>query len=101
MRGQHIRSERVAAALDGATSGPVAEGGIGGGTGMMRCDFKGGIGTSSRVTPHGWTLGVLVMSNFGRREHLRVDGVPVGWELRDWGLPSPPAPLPKGKGESQ
>lgn len=89
MRGRHIRSEHVAAALDSASSGPVAEGGVGGGTGMMCCGFKGGIGTSSRRTPHGWTLGVLVMSNFGRREHLRVDGVPVGWELRDWDSPSP------------
>ncbi|MBL8045909.1 MAG: P1 family peptidase [Anaerolineales bacterium] len=100
MRGRHIRSEHVAAALDGATTGPVAEGGVGGGTGMMCCGFKGGIGTSSRVTPHGWTLGVLVMSNFGRREHLRVDGVPVGRELRDWELPSPPGPLSQGESES-
>lgn len=93
MRGRHIRSEHVAAALDNATSGPVAEGGVGGGTGMMCCGFKGGIGTSSRVTPHGWTLGVLVMSNFGRREHLRVDGVPVGRELMGWD-----SPFPSGRG---
>jgi D-aminopeptidase len=97
MRGRHLRSEHVAAALNSASTGPVAEGGVGGGTGMMCCGFKGGIGTSSRVTPHGWTLGALVMSNFGRREHLRVDGVPVGKELRDWGLeitPLTPNPSP-------
>lgn len=84
VRGRHVRSEHVAAALDGASSGPVAEGGVGGGTGMSCCEFKGGIGTSSRVTAPGWTLGALVMSNFGRREQLCIDGVPVGRELRDW-----------------
>jgi D-aminopeptidase len=84
VRGRHVRSEHVAAALDGASGGPVAEGGVGGGTGMSCCEFKGGIGTSSRVTAHGWTLGALVMSNFGRREQLCIDGVPVGRELRDW-----------------
>jgi D-aminopeptidase len=65
----------------------VAEGGVGGGTGMACCEFKGGIGTSSRVLPAdagGYTLGVLVMSNFGRREHLVIDGVPVGRALADW-----------------
>lgn len=82
VRGRHVRSEHVAAALDGATGGPVAEGGVGGGTGMSCCEFKGGIGTSSRVTASGWTLGVLVMSNFGRREQLCIDGAPVGRELR-------------------
>ncbi len=91
MRGRALRSEHVRAALDGAAGGPVAEGGVGGGTGMMCCGFKGGIGTSSRQTPEGWTLGALVMSNFGRREHLRVDGVPVGQALADW-APTPPPP---------
>jgi D-aminopeptidase len=81
MRGRHVRSEHVAAALDSATSGPVAEGGVGGGTGMSCCEFKGGIGTSSRVVLGAYTLGVLVMSNFGRREQLCVDGVAVGREL--------------------
>lgn len=81
VRGRHVRSEHVVAALDGASSGPVAEGGVGGGTGMSCFEFKGGIGTSSRITPYGWTLGVLVMSNFGRREQLCIDGVPVGREL--------------------
>jgi D-aminopeptidase len=91
VRGRAVRSEHVRAAIEGATSGPVAEGGVGGGTGMSCCEFKGGIGTSSRIVPDeagGFTVGVLVMSNFGRREHLLIDGVPVGRELRDW---QPPA----------
>jgi D-aminopeptidase len=59
---------------------------------MGCCEFKGGIGTSSRLLPAeagGYALGVLVMSNFGRRENLVVDGVPVGKELRDWNPPAP------------
>src|SRR3989304_4690200 len=91
-RGRHVHSEHVIAAIEGAASGPVAEGGVGGGTGMSCCEFKGGVGTSSRVIPAeagGYTVGVLVMSNFGRREHLRIDGVPVGKGLKEWTLPSP------------
>ena len=64
---------------------------MGGGTGMSCCEFKGGIGTSSRViAPEtgGYTVGALVMSNFGRREHLVIDGVPVGRELADWLAPA-------------
>lgn len=86
-RGRHVTPEHVFAALEGARGGPVAEGGVGGGTGMACCEFKGGIGTSSRVLPAaagGYALGVLVMSNYGRREHLVVDGVPVGRALADW-----------------
>jgi D-aminopeptidase len=98
MRGRHVRAAHVIAALDGAAGGPVAEGGVGGGTGMSCFGFKGGIGTSSRATPDGWTVGVLVMSNFGRREQLRIDGVPVGEALRDW-EPPPPAPPPSSTGE--
>jgi D-aminopeptidase len=100
VRGRHVRAEHVAAAIEGAASGPVAEGGVGGGTGMSCCEFKGGIGTSSRVLPKeagGFTLGVLVMSNFGRREHLLIDGAPVGRELKDWSSP-PPQPSPAGRG---
>jgi len=92
VRGRHVGSQHVRAAIEGAAGGPVAEGGVGGGTGMSCCEFKGGIGTSSRVLPAeagGYTLGVLVMSNFGRREQLIVAGVPVGQALRDWhGPPS-------------
>jgi D-aminopeptidase len=84
--GQHVTSAHVFAALDGATGGPVAEGNVGGGTGMMLFGFKGGAGTSSRVVPVGgrdYTVGVYVQGNFGRRENLLVDGVPVGLEIID------------------
>ncbi|MCB9730898.1 MAG: P1 family peptidase [Deltaproteobacteria bacterium] len=79
--GMHVRAEHVAAAIDGATSGPVVEGCVGGGTGMIAFDFKSGIGTSSRrlsETHGGYTVGVLVQSNLGRMEDLRIDGAPVG-----------------------
>src|SRR5262245_54209910 len=82
---RHVREEHVYQALDSATSGPVIECAIGGGTGMVTCDFKAGIGTSSRKLPEregGYTVGVLVMSNFGRMIDLRVDGVPVGEVLQ-------------------
>lgn len=84
--GQHIKPHHVFAALDTAVSGPVAEGSVGGGTGMSTYDFKGGIGTASRrvTTPVGeYTVGVLVQSNFGRRDQLLVAGVPVGEEIDD------------------
>lgn len=76
-----LREEHVFAALDGAKSGPVAEGSVGGGTGMICYYFKCGIGTASRVIAAeagGYTVGVLVQANFGAREDLRVAGVPVG-----------------------
>jgi D-aminopeptidase len=79
--GQHVKPEHVDAALAAAADGPVAEGGVGGGTGMICHEFKGGIGTASRVLPEalgGWTVGVLVQANYGRRGLLRIDGVPVG-----------------------
>ncbi len=91
VRGRHVHTEHVVAAIEGATGGPVAEGGVGAGTGMSCCEFKGGIGTSSRIVPAevgGYTLGVLVLSNFGRREHLVIDGVPVGRSLTDWAPPT-------------
>jgi D-aminopeptidase len=81
VNGFHVRAEHVRAAIAAATGGPVAEGGVGGGTGMVCHEFKGGIGTASRVVDAadgGWTVGVLVQANYGRREWLRVDGVPVG-----------------------
>jgi D-aminopeptidase len=84
--GQHVKHEHVIAALDSATSGPVAEGNVGGGTGMLTCHFKGGIGTSSRVVEIGplrATVGVLVQSNFGAREDLLIDGVRVGEQIQD------------------
>ena len=82
--GLHVTAEHAIEAIENATSGPVAEGCVGGGTGMRCYGFKAGIGTSSRVFPEeqgGWTVGVLVNSNGGRRSQLRIDGVPVGKEI--------------------
>ena len=90
--GGHVRAEHVAAALQAASDGPVAEGGVGGGTGMICHEFKGGIGTASRRLPAsqgGWTVGVLVQANYGRRGLLRIDGVPVGEEIPVSEVPSP------------
>jgi D-aminopeptidase len=81
IEGAHVRPEHVEAAFENATAGQVAEGSVGGGTGMICHGFKGGIGTASRVLPElhgGWTVGVLVQANHGGRSDLRVDGVPVG-----------------------
>jgi D-aminopeptidase len=86
VRGQHVKKTHVFAAIDDARSGPVAEGNVGGGTGMVCYGFKGGIGTSSRQVPAGiggYTVGVLVQANFGRRPELTVSGVPVGREITD------------------
>jgi D-aminopeptidase len=79
--GRHIHSEHVYKAIETASGGPVAEGSVGAGTGMITCDFKAGIGTTSRkiVADVGfYTLGVLVLTNFGVMSNLRIDGVPVG-----------------------
>jgi D-aminopeptidase len=79
--GGHVHANHVHDAIESARSGPVAEGNVGGGTGMMTCGFKGGMGTASRRMPPelgSYTVGVLVMSNFGNREDLRVDGIPLG-----------------------
>ena len=78
-----LADEDVAAALDAAASGPVEEGNVGAGVGMQCFDFKGGIGTASRVTPEGHTVGTLVLTNFGDRQDLRIDGVAVGESLDD------------------
>ena len=86
INGLHVRPEHVFAALDGARGGPVAEGNVGGGTGMICGEFKGGIGTSSRLvdTSAGkFTVGVLVQANYGRRRDLRIAGIPVGQELTE------------------
>lgn len=78
----HVTTEDALAALAAARSGPVAEGNVGGGTGMICHEFKGGIGTASRVVAvaaeASYTVGVLVQANYGARRHLRVDGVPIG-----------------------
>ncbi len=84
--GRHVKAQHVLDAINNASSGPVAEGSVGGGTGMITCDFKAGIGTSSRKLPEamgGYTLGVLVMSNFGKMHNLRVGGLPVGEVLAE------------------
>jgi len=94
--GGHVTPSMVFEALDGARTGPVQEGNVGGGTGMVSFDFKGGIGTSSRhvMDYHGdHTLGILVMSNVGRMEDLRVDGVPVGRVLRPRWQQGPRRPI--------
>ncbi len=82
--GFHVKPEHVFHALDSATGGPVMEGSVGGGTGMICNEFKGGIGTASRqldARHGGYTVGVLVQCNYGRRDLLRVAGVPVGREI--------------------
>ena len=86
INGFHVKPEHVLAALDGARGGAVAEGNVGGGTGMVCHRFKGGIGTASRLlstTEGGYTVGVLVQCNYGSRQDLRIAGVPVGQEIAD------------------
>jgi D-aminopeptidase len=82
--GQHVRAEHLDEALATATADVVEEGNVGGGTGMICHRFKGGIGTSSRrlaADEGGYTVGALVQANYGRRERLAIDGVPVGREI--------------------
>jgi D-aminopeptidase len=86
INGFHVRPEHVFAALDGARPGPVPEGNVGGGTGMIVHEFKGGTGTSSRIIEirgETYTLGVLVQANYGVRSQLMIAGVPVGREIPD------------------
>jgi len=86
INGFHVKANHAFEALDGAKSGPVTEGNVGGGTGMICYGFKGGIGTSSRKVDQnagGYTVGVLVQANFGRRNQLRIAGVPVGTEITE------------------
>ncbi len=88
----HATKEHVYQALEAASAGPVPEGNVGGGTGMMCHGFKGGIGTSSRVVEvigDPYTVGVLVQANYGSSRHLRVDGVPVGREIGPDEVPLP------------
>ena len=91
INGFHVKPEHVFAALDSATGGPVLEGNVGGGTGMICYGFKCGTGTASRkldANAGGYTVGVLVQANHGRRSELRIAGVPVGAEI--------PLPPPRG-----
>lgn len=81
IQGRHVHEAHVLAAIASARGGPVAEGAIGAGAGMIAFGWKGGIGTASRVIPAqlgGWTVGALVLANFGKREQLTIDGVPIG-----------------------
>ena len=98
INGFHVKPADVEAALEAARSGPVAEGNVGGGTGMVCYGFKGGIGTSSRklaAAQGGYTVGVLVQCICGRRSQLRIGGLPVGQEL-DVPLPhASTAPAPR------
>jgi L-aminopeptidase/D-esterase-like protein len=90
INGFHVKPEHVFKALDGANSGPVAEGNTGGGTAMSCYGFKCGTGTASRrvsAQAGGYTIGVLVQANHGGRNQLRIAGVPVGAEISQ-----PPSP---------
>lgn len=87
IQGRHVQPEHVRQAIQAASTGVVQEGAVGGGTGMVAFGFKGGIGTASRLLPAelgGYTVGVLVMSNFGTRRQLTIAGVPVGRELENY-----------------
>ena len=86
MNGFFVEPEHVRKALDNAASGPVQEGNVGGGTGMLCYEFKGGSGTSSRKLPEkfgGWTVGAFAQTNFGVRYQLTIAGVPVGAHLKE------------------
>ena len=100
INGFHVQDQHVLQALDGARGGPVTEGNVGGGTGMICHQFKGGIGTASRVLAAdagGFTVGVLVQCNYGGRPGFRVAGVPVGREIPDL-LPCRVGDVPSGRG---
>jgi D-aminopeptidase len=86
INGFHVKPEHAFHAIDSASSGPVEEGAVGGGTGMICNEFKGGIGTSSRKVETkfgGYTVGVLIQCNYGVRRNLKIAGVPVGKEIAD------------------
>lgn len=103
INGMHVRAEHVRQALDAAADGRVEEGGVGGGTGMICHGFKGGIGTASRVVDRaagGYTVGVLVQANHGRRERLRVNGVAVGEAVPAAEVPLPELPDMPGEPSS-
>ena len=92
INGMHVKPEHVRWAIETAAGGPVAEGGVGGGTGMICHDFKGGIGTASRrldPVDGGFTVGVIVQANYGDRRRLMADGVPIGREIPLEEVPSP------------
>ncbi|MCX8168737.1 MAG: P1 family peptidase [Candidatus Methanomethylicia archaeon] len=89
IRGRHVKHEHVYEAIKNVSCDRVLEGAVGAGTGMSCFEFKGGIGSASRKLPKevgGYTIGVLVLSNFGRRIDLTIAGIPVGLELKDYGV---------------
>lgn len=90
IQGRHVTPEMVRAALEGASGGPVEQGAVGAGTGMVCFGFKGGIGSSSRLVDR-YVLGALVLANFGRRPDLLIHGVPVGQRLLHY--PEEPGPV--------
>ncbi len=99
INGQHVKTEHALAAMDNARSGPIAEGNVGGGTGMICHQFKGGTGTSSqevKLRDETITIGVLVQCNYGGRSQLRIAGVPVGREMPEpsacWDHPTAEVP---------
>jgi D-aminopeptidase len=97
INGFHVQPEHVAQALADARGGPVREGNVGGGSGMICHEFKGGIGTASRrLSPEegGWTVGAIVQANHGIRNELRVDGYPVGRYMEQVDSPFLKASLP-------
>lgn len=101
INGAHVTAEMVKEALDSARSGPIEEGSVGGGTGMVCYEFKGGSGTSSRVVDyHGdeFVVGAFVQANFGRRTELTIAGQPVGRLLAEDERPRRDSPLPPGAG---
>ena len=83
IHGHHVKRKHVFEALDSARAGPVPEGNVGGGTGMVCHRFKSGIGTASRITRSGYALGAIVQANYGRREDLTIAGIRVGQQLTD------------------
>jgi D-aminopeptidase len=99
VNGFHVRPEHLREAIAAAASGPVAEGAVGSGTGMICHGFKGGIGTASRVVEAGGhTVGVLVQANHGARRRLAVNGAPVGAPIGQDVVPTPRSPAPEGAG---
>lgn len=95
VNGRHVRPEHVNEAMDNASDGSIAEGNVGGGTGMVCHDFKGGVGTASRRTDAGsgnYTVGVLVQANHGVRERLQINGAPVGQVITNDVVPPPDLP---------
>ncbi|MDQ8044362.1 MAG: P1 family peptidase [Solirubrobacteraceae bacterium] len=102
LNGHHVTADHVAAALRDASGGPVAQGAVGGGTGMICHDFKGGIGSASRIVADadgGYTVGVLVQANHGRRERLTIEGVRVGEAIPFADVPPPRTPRAEGTGD--